>query len=41
MSAYEIISLCIGILTLLFTFGGLIVACLSFLSRDKNKKKKK
>lgn len=41
MTAYEIISIFIGILTLLFTFGGFIVACLSFLSRDKDKKTKK
>ena len=41
MTAYEIISIFIGILTLLFTFGGLIVACLSFITRDKDKKTKK
>lgn len=41
MTAYEIISILIGILTLLFTFGSLIVACLSFITRDKDKKTKK
>jgi hypothetical protein len=39
MTAYEIISVIIGILTLLFTFGSLIVAILTFLSRDKKRKK--
>lgn len=36
MIAYEIISVFIDILTLLFTFGGFIVACLSFLSRNND-----
>ena len=40
MTAYEILSLFIGILTLLITFGGLIVAFLAFLTRDKDNKKK-
>ena len=38
MTAFEIISIFIGILTLLVTFGGLIVAFLAFL--DKRNKKK-
>ena len=38
MTAYEIISIFIGILTLLFTFGSLIVALLAFL--DKRNKRK-
>ncbi len=37
MTAYEIISIFIGILTLLFTFGSLIVAVLAFLNK-RNKK---
>lgn len=41
MTAYEILSLFIGILTLLITFGSLIVAFLDFLTRDKENKKKK
>lgn len=44
MTAFEIISIFIGILTLLVTFGSLIVAFLTFLDkrrscRDKRKKK--
>ena len=38
MTAYEIISIFIGILTLLFTFGSLIIALLTFL--DKRNKRK-
>lgn len=38
MTAFEIISIFIGILTLLATFGSLIVAFLAFL--DKRNKKK-
>ena len=38
MTAFEIISIFIGILTLLVTFGSLIVAFLAFL--DKRNKKK-
>ena len=34
MTAFEIISIFIGILTLLVTFGSLIVAFLAFLTRD-------
>ena len=37
MTAYEIISIFIGILTLLFTFGSLIDAVLTFLNK-RNKK---
>ena len=38
MTAYEIISIFIGILTLLFTFGSLIVALLAFIDNiDKRK----
>ena len=35
MTSYEIISIFIGILTLLVTFGSLIVAFLAFLTRDR------
>lgn len=38
MTAYEIMSLFVGILALLMSFGSLIVAFLAFLDR-KNKKK--
>ena len=38
MTAYEIISIFLGILTLLFTFGSLIVALLAFF--DKRNKRK-
>lgn len=38
MTAYEIISIFIGILALLMSFGGLIVALLAFL--DKRNKRK-
>lgn len=38
MTAYEILSIVIGILALLISFGGLIVALLTFLDkRDKSK----
>ena len=40
MTAFEIISIFLGVLTLMATFGGLIVAVLSFLTRDKDNKKK-
>ena len=33
MTAYEIITIFLGILTLLFTFGSLIVALLAFLDK--------
>ena len=37
MTAFEIISIFIGILTLLCTFGGLIVAFLNFLDKRNSK----
>lgn len=40
MTAFEIISVFIGILTLLGTFGSLIIAFLAFLTKDKDNKKK-
>ncbi len=40
MTAFEIISIFIGMLTLLVAFGSLIVAFLAFLVRDKDHKKK-
>ncbi len=40
MTAFEIISIFIGILTLLVTFGSLIVTFLAFLSRDEDNKNK-
>lgn len=39
MTAYEIISILIGILALLMSFGSLIVAILAFLDKRKRKKK--
>ena len=39
MTAYEIISIFIGILALLISFGSLIVAILAFLDKRKRKKK--
>ncbi len=43
MTAFEIISILIGILTLLFTFGSFILTCLSIIIHicDKDKKTKK
>lgn len=41
MTAYEILSIFIGILTLLIFFGSLVVALLSFSDKDKGKKRKK
>ncbi len=38
MTAYEIVSIFIGILALLISFGGLIVALLAFLEK-RNKRK--
>ena len=38
MTAYEILSIFLGIITLLFSFGSLIVALLAFL--DKRNKRK-
>ncbi len=40
MTAFEIISIFIGVLTLLATFGSLIVAFLAFLTREKENKNK-
>ena len=40
MTAYEILSIFIGILTLLISFGSLVVALLSFSDKDKGKKRK-
>ena len=39
MTAYEIISIFIGILTLLCAFSSLIVALLAFLQKRKKKRK--
>ena len=36
MTAYEIISIFIGILALLMSFGSLIVALLAFLDKEKS-----
>ncbi|WP_242824499.1 putative holin-like toxin [Clostridium sp. MD294] len=33
MTAFEIITIFIGILTLLFTFGGFVIALLAFLNK--------
>lgn len=41
MTAYEIISIFIGILALLMSFGSLIVALLVFLDRDRKNRRKK
>jgi len=41
MTAFEIISIFIGILALLISFGSLIVALLAFLDRDRKNKRKK
>ena len=41
MTAYEILSIFIGILTLLISHGSLVVALLSFFDKDKGKKRKK
>lgn len=41
MTAYEIISIFMGILALLMSFGSLIIAFLAFLDRDKDNKRKK
>ena len=37
MTAYEIISISLGILGLLISFGGLIVATISFLDKKEQK----
>ena len=39
MTAYEIITIFIGILALLMSFGSLIIAFLTFLDNRNNKKK--
>ncbi len=39
MTAYEIISIFIGILALLMSFGSLVVALLAFLDKRKNRRK--
>ena len=39
MTAFEIISIFIGILALLISFGSLIVALLAFLDKRNNKRK--
>ncbi len=39
MTAYEIISIFLGILTLLIAFGSLLVAFLAFLDKRNSKKK--
>ena len=41
MTAYEIITIFIGILALLMSFGSLVVALLAFLDRDRKNKRKK
>ncbi len=41
MTAYEIISIFIGILALLISFGSLLVALLAFLDRDRKNRRKK
>lgn len=40
MTAYEIISIFIGILALLMSFGSLIVALLAFLDKEKRSSRK-
>ena len=40
MTAYEIISIFIGILALLMSFGSLLIALLVFLDKEKNSSKK-
>lgn len=40
MTAFELISIFIGILTLLATFGSLLIAFLAFLTRDRENKNK-
>ena len=39
MTAYEVVSIFIGILALLISFGSLIVALLAFLDKRNNKRK--
>ncbi|RHF94481.1 hypothetical protein DW650_10295 [Roseburia sp. AM23-20] len=40
MTAYEIISIFIGILALLMSFGSLIIALLAFLDKEKSSSRK-
>lgn len=40
MTAYEILSIFIGILALLMSFGSLLIALLAFLDRDRENKQK-
>lgn len=40
MTAYEIIMIFLGIIGLLISFGGLLIALLTFLDRDRDKRKK-
>lgn len=41
MTASDIILLFIGIISLLISFGSLVIAFLAFLDRDRNNKRKK
>jgi hypothetical protein len=40
MTAFEIISIFLGILALLMSFGSLLIALLAFLDKEKNSSKK-
>ena len=40
MTAFEIISVFIGVLALLMSFGSLLIALLGFLGKEKNSSKK-
>lgn len=40
MTAYETVMVILGILALLVSFGGLMIALLTFLDRDRKKQKK-
>lgn len=40
MTAFEIISIFLGILALLMSFGSLLIALLAFLDKEKNSKHK-
>lgn len=40
MTAYETVMVILGILALLVSFGGLLIALLTFLDRDRKKRKK-
>lgn len=41
MTASDIIMIFIGIISLLISFGSLVIAFLAFLDRDRNNKRKK